>query len=106
SDPSHAESILRNRAKFSLNPDAVAGALRRLDLRPVDFSAFVRSPAPDTTGLYRETITRGHFAIMHRVLDGPGYTDFAPRLSDAFETQFLTPLFPTRGAVPAPIVLA
>jgi len=103
-DPANAESILRSTTK-PLSKEAIAGALKRLEAKPVDLSGFMRSNAPDGVGVVRRQITRGHYSIMNNVLDGPGYDDLAPRIVDAFTAEYAAPLFPFRNSIPGPVML-
>jgi O-antigen ligase len=103
-DAAHADTILRSSATPPAN-EAIAGTLARLAGRPADLSQLLRSASPGGIGIVRQNITRGHYAIMNNVLDGPGYEDLAPRFFDAFTTEYAGPLFPPRNSIPGPAML-
>lgn len=105
-DRARAAEILRNDLGSGADENVIAGALARLTRPHGDFSQFVRSPAPDATGIYRQIVARIHYAVMHRNIDGPGYADLTPRLIDAFTTTFVGPLLPLRGAIPGPVIIS
>lgn len=103
-DPAQAEAILRSPSTPPTD-DAIAGALVRLAAKPADLSQFLRSPAPSGVGIVSQQITRGHYAIMNNILDGPGYEDLAPRFFDTFTIEYAGPLFPPRSTIPGPVML-
>ena len=49
-------------------------------------------------------LERGHYPLLHRSLDGPGYADLAPYMDDPFLLECVAPLFPVRGLLPGPVV--
>lgn len=104
-NPPQAETILHS-LTAPPNNAAIAGALARLAQHPADIATLLRSPAPRDLGLIRQQITRGHYSIMHNILDGPGYEDLAPRIADAFTQEYAATLFPQRNiAIPGPVML-
>jgi hypothetical protein len=83
------------------------GALARLAATPsIPLADLLRSPAPVARGIISTKIGRGHFAIMQRNIDGPGYPDLCPRLRDSFSDTFAGPLYPPRCLVPGPVLRA
>lgn len=103
-DLSKSAEILRDGGGSSLSEAARTGAEARLQSRPAALSDLLRSPAPQGAGVMSQRVVRGHFAIMHRVLDGPAYADFAPRVLDSFTIESAGFLFPMRGTVPSPVI--
>jgi hypothetical protein len=89
----------------SLSAVARDGAVARLNPPPASLADLLRNFAPGGRGQIRQVIRRGHFAIMQRNLDGPGYLDLWPRPSDAFTDSFAGFLYPPRGLVPSPILV-
>jgi hypothetical protein len=104
-NPTEAEAILNLRAGNRPPESAIAGAMARVRMAPRSFAELLRTPAPNRIGVVSQPIERGHFAIMHRVLGGPGYADLAPRELDTFTTEYIGFLFPLRGAIPGPVVV-
>lgn len=81
--------------------------LARLTATPsIPLADLIRSPAPVARGIIATKIARGHFAIMQRNIDGPGYSDLYPRLRDSFSDTFAGPLYPSRCLVPGPVLHA
>jgi O-antigen ligase len=103
-DAANAKHILRSAATPPSN-EAVAGALIRIEAKPVDLSSLLRGSAPNAIGVIRRQITRGHYSIMNNVLDGPGYEDLAPRIVDAFTAEYAGELFPAHYALSGPVLL-
>jgi len=103
--PQDAENILRAR-NAGLSAGAIDGALARLETQPSHFEDLLRCASPNGIGVHRSIVSRRHFSIMHRVLDGPGYADLAPRQYDAFTSEFLANLFPERVTLPGPLIKA
>ncbi|MBK9990392.1 MAG: O-antigen ligase family protein [Verrucomicrobia bacterium] len=102
-NPAQAETILRS-AKPQPSDQALAGALARLSRPTTDFATLLRSAEPTHIGIVSNQITRGHYSIMNNILDGPGYEDLAPRITDAFTTEYAAPIFPLRSAIPGPVM--
>ena len=103
-EPSKAGSILRSATKPP-SKEGIAGALMRLEAKPVDLSELLRSNAPNGVGVTHREITRGHYSIMNNVLDGPGYEDLAPRIFDVFTLEYVGALFPAHYAIPGPVII-
>lgn len=81
-------------------------AVQRLGVLKVStLDALLRAPSIDGAPLSRMKMERGHYPLMHRSLDGPGYADLAPYLDDPFLVEFVAPLFPVRGLLPGPVVM-
>jgi len=102
--PSKAEAILSSPTQPPTK-QAIAGALARLSRAAPDFATLLRSSEPTHIGMVSNQITRVHYSIMHCVLDGPGYEDFAPRITDAFTAEYAGSLFPLRSSIPGPVML-
>src|SRR5690606_7316998 len=90
--PDNGSSATRTEATTRLQ----GGATNLLDL--------VRGEVPPGGDLIARTIERGHYPIMHRNLDGPGYVDLAPRVDDPFRQRYAEPLFPPRGLIPGAVL--
>jgi hypothetical protein len=67
-------------------------------------AALLRMPFPEGGPVVRMKLERGHYPLMHRSLDGPGYADLAPYMDDPFLLECVAPLFPVRGLLPGPVV--
>ena len=102
-DPTTADARLAREP--GLSPDARNGALDRLARPPDSLAGLLRSSVAGSRGRFRQVVARGHFAIMQRNLDGPGYPDLWPRPGDAFTNTFAGFLFPLHGLVPAPVLV-
>ena len=102
--PSKAEAILNSHDRPP-NKQAIAGALARLSRPTPDFATLLRSSEPTNIGSVNNQITRVHYSIMNNILDGPGYEDLAPRVTDAFTAEYAGALFPLRSAIPGPVML-
>lgn len=101
--PTHADEILQS-SRLQFDKIAVDGAVARLHREQDSIAALLKSPAPDQIGVVQQKINREHYAVIFGYLDGPGYDDLAPRISDAFTQTFAGPLFPPRSNVPGPIL--
>jgi O-antigen ligase len=100
--PAEADALLT--PVLGDNAPALANALDRLATHPASLPALLRAPASPHATLARNTVERGHYSLMHRNLDGPGYADLTPYLDDPFLLRFVGPLFPPRGYVPSLIL--
>jgi len=89
-------------------PEAtVLAANLRLDALPErTLEALLRSPAAKGTPVVNMKVDRGHYPLMYRSVDGPGYADLTPYQDDPFLVEFVAPLFPVRGVLPGPVVTA
>ncbi len=67
-------------------------------------AALLRMPFPEGGPVVHMKLERGHYPLMHRSLDGPGYADLAPYMDDPFLLECVAPLFPARGLLPGPVV--
>jgi len=102
-NPTQAETILRSATPHP-SDQTIAGALARLSRPTTDLATLLRSSEPTNIGIVNSQITRSHYSIMNNILDGPGYEDLAPRISDAFTTEFAAPIFPPRNAIPGQVM--
>ncbi len=85
---------------------ALAAQLRLENLQEHTLEALLRSPAAKGTPVVNMKVDRGHYPLMYRSVDGPGYADLAPYQDDPFLVEFVAPLFPVRGLLPGPVVTA
>jgi len=103
--PTEAEAILRHILPTPEAPAILAAVGRISPLYP-GISDLLRSSPKDGEAIVLQPISRLHYNIMSRNLDGPGYQDLAPRQTYAFFYTFVRPLLPTKGIVPGPLLAA
>lgn len=83
-------------------PPALANLQDRVNAPGATLGTCLRTPSMPGAPLTRTSVYRGHYSLMHRNLDGPGYADLAPYLDDPFLAFFVAPLFPPRGLLTGP----
>lgn len=98
-----AEHILRQTLSDAEGA-AIQAAVARLSLPAQRIEDLLRSPPVAGEQILSRPIYRLHYNIMCRNLDGPGYADLAPRDTYAFFATFVTPLLPSKGIVPGPVL--
>lgn len=102
-DPTQADHILRQNLSNS-EGTAIQAAVARLSQPAQRIEDLLRSPPITGEQILSRPIYRLHYNIMCRNLDGPGYADLAPRDAYAFFATFVTPILPSKGIVPGPVL--
>lgn len=87
----------------SLSEASIKSATARLARYKDSLGSVLRSPPVEAELTISQPISRLHYNIMFRNLDGPGYPDLAPRQTYVFINDFVSPLLPAKGLIPGPV---